>query len=436
MLNDRPSGEGPIVYWMSRDQRVRDNWALLYAQERARSARQPLIVFFGLAPSFVGATWRQYSFMLSGLRGVERDLRSLGIGFRIVAGDPGEEVVCFAEEIGAGVVVTDFSPLRIHRMWKEKAANRSRVPLVEVDAHNVVPCRVVSGKREYAARTIRPKIHRLLPEYLTDFPEMWKHTFAIDAPLPETDWDALRKTLQVDESVGEVADIVPGEEVAREVMGKFLEERLDRYDRDRNDPNADGVSGLSPYLHFGQISPQRVAFEVRKHRGAGPDAFFEELVVRRELSENFCFYEPRYDSAECFPEWAKRTLHTHRNDPREYRYSRETFERGETHDSLWNAAQRRLVATGRMHGYVRMYWAKKILQWSGSPKEAMSIAIFLNDRYALDGRDPNGYVGIAWSIGGVHDRPWFDRSVFGTVRYMAESGMRKKFDVQEFVNRR
>ncbi len=417
---------------MSRDQRVRDNWALLYAQELARSIRQPLIVFFGLAPSFVGATWRQYAFMLSGLRGVERDLRSLGIGFRIVAGDPGEEVVRFAEEIGAGVVVTDFSPLRIHRTWKEKAAKRSRVPLVEVDAHNVVPCRVVSGKREYAARTIRPKIHRLLPEYLTDFPEMRKQPFAIDATLPETDWDVLRKTLQVDESVGEVADIVPGEEAAREVMGKFLEQRLDRYDRGRNDPNADGVSGLSPYLHFGQISPQRVAFEARKRRGAGPEAFFEELVVRRELAENFCFYEPRYDSAECFPEWAKRTLHTHRNDPREYRYSRETFERGETHDGLWNAAQRRLVATGRMHGYVRMYWAKKILQWSGSPEEAMSIAIFLNDRYALDGRDPNGYVGIAWSIGGVHDRPWFDRSVFGTVRYMAESGMRKKFDVQKY----
>ena len=435
-LNSRPAGEGPVVYWMSRDQRVRDNWALLHAQELALELRRPLVVFFGLSPSFVGATWRQYSFMLAGLQEVERDLRKLGIGFRIAAGDPGAEIVGFAETVGTGMVVTDFSPLRIHRIWKDAAAKRLAVSLVEVDAHNVVPCREASPKREYAARTIRPKIHRLLPEYLTDFPKMKKHPFAPDSALPETDWEALRATLSVDESVGEVSDIVPGERVARGVMEEFLEHRIDRYDRDRNDPNAGGVSGLSPYLHFGQIAPQRVAYEAAKRDGAGADAFLEELVIRRELAENYCFYEPHYDSVDAFPEWARRTLAAHRGDEREYVYTKGKFEAGKTHDPLWNAAERQLVETGRLHGYVRMYWAKKILEWSASPEEAMAIAIYLNDRYAIDGRDPNGYVGIAWSIGGIHDRPWFDRPIFGTVRYMALSGMKKKFDVERYVDSR
>lgn len=432
-LNSRPAGEGPIVYWMSRDQRVRDNWALLYAQELAIGRKRPFFVFFGLSPSFVGATWRQYGFMLAGLREVEYDLWKLGIGFRIVSGDPGEEIVRFAGEIDAGAVVTDFSPLRIHRMWKDAAAKRLAVLLVEVDAHNVVPCREASPKREYAARTIRPKIHRLLPEYLTDFPKMKKHPFALDSALPETDWEALRSTLSVDESVGEISNIVPGERAGRKVMKDFLENRIDRYDRDRNDPNAGGVSGLSPYLHFGQIAPQRVAYEAAKRDGDGADAFLEELVVRRELAENYCFYESAYDSIDAFPEWARRTLTAHRGDEREHVYTKGEFEAGQTHDPLWNAAERQLVESGRLHGYVRMYWAKKILEWSTSPEEAMAIAVYLNDRYALDGRDPNGYAGIVWSLGGVHDRPWFDRPVFGTVRYMAMSGMRKKFDVEAFL---
>jgi deoxyribodipyrimidine photo-lyase len=432
-LNNRPAGEGPVVYWMSRDQRVRDNWVLLYAQELALARKRSLVVFFGLSPSFVGATWRQYSFMLAGLREVERDLRKLGIGFRIVAGDPGEEIVRFADSVGAGTVVTDFSPLRMHRMWKDAAAKRLAVSLVEVDAHNVVPCREASPKREYAARTIRPKIHRLLPEYLTDFPRMKKHPFAFDSALPETDWEALRATISVDESVEEISSIVPGERAGQKVMKDFLENRIKRYDRDRNDPNAGGISGLSPYLHFGQIAPQRVAYEAAKRHGAGADAFLEELVIRRELAENYCFYEPQYDSVDAFPEWARRTLDAHRGDEREYIYSRDEFETGKTHDPLWNAAERQLVETGRLHGYVRMYWAKKILEWSASPEEAMAIAIYLNDRYALDGRDPNGYVGIAWSIGGVHDRPWFNRPVFGTIRYMAISGMKKKFDVEQYI---
>jgi deoxyribodipyrimidine photo-lyase len=229
---------------------------------------------------------------------------------------------------------------------------------------------------------------------------------------------------------------VPGESAAHRALAGFLDQRLEGYATDRNDPNRNGQSGLSPYLHFGHLAPQRVALAVAA--GGTPDdrdAFLEELIIRRELSDNFCWYNNRYDQVEGFPDWARKTLDRHRADPREYRYSRGALERGETHDRLWNAAQKEMVLTGKMHGYLRMYWAKKILEWSGSPEEALAAAIFLNDRYELDGRDPNGYAGIAWSIGGVHDRPWGERPVFGMVRYMNYNGCARKFDVPGYIGR-
>jgi deoxyribodipyrimidine photo-lyase len=214
-----------------------------------------------------------------------------------------------------------------------------------------------------------------------------------------------------------------------------LDSKLIHYDDTRNDPTQDGQSNLSPYLHFGQLSAQRVALEVRMHPvpDAEKEAFLEELLVRRELSDNFCFYNPSYDSVAGFPEWAQKTLKAHRSDPREYRYSAEELEQGLTHDSLWNAAQMEMVRRGKMHGYMRMYWAKKILEWSQSPDEALNIATYLNDKYELDGRDPNGYTGIAWSIGGVHDRAWQERPIFGKIRYMSHRGAQRKFDVQAYV---
>jgi deoxyribodipyrimidine photo-lyase len=214
----------------------------------------------------------------------------------------------------------------------------------------------------------------------------------------------------------------------------FINKKLADYDTARNDPSKDGQSGLSPYLHFGQISAQRVALEALRSTAPEPvkEVFLEELITRRELSDNFCFYQLAYDSPKCFPDWATKTLAKHRRDRREYLYSMKDLEAGRTHDDLWNAAQREMVLHGKMHGYLRMYWAKKILEWTRSPEEAMRIAIHLNDRYELDGRDPNGYAGITWSIGGVHDRPWGERKVFGMVRYMSEKGCRSKFDVDAY----
>ena len=227
---------------------------------------------------------------------------------------------------------------------------------------------------------------------------------------------------------------MPGEIAAKNKLD-LLRDSLAGYDEFRNDPTKDALSNLSPYFHFGHISPQRVALGIKNSSLPEQDknSFLEEMVVRRELSDNFCEYEPNYDYFEGFHDWAKKTLNEHRNDEREYLYPKEQFEHADTHDPLWNAAQNQMMNKGKMHGYMRMYWAKKILEWSPNPEEAMQVAIDLNDKYELDGRDPNGYAGIAWSIGGIHDRAWFERPVYGKIRYMNYNGCKSKFNVKRYI---
>jgi len=331
--------------------------------------------------------------------------------------------------------VTDFSPLRLHRQWKSEVAKALRIPFYEVDAHNIVPCDVASDKREYAAATFRPKIHRFLSTFLEEAFVPLKTPCPWKARVTPINWQQVRKELKVDSTVKPVDWLRPGEKGARETLGRFLERGLMRYAFGRNDPNQTAQSNLSPYLHFGQISAQRVVQEVMRHAGQSEarEAFIEEIVVRRELSDNFCSYVRNYDSVDAFPAWAKKSLDEHRADERSHIYTRTQFERGLTHDSLWNAAQLEMVRKGKMHGYMRMYWAKKILEWTSTPEQAMRIALYLNDKYELDGRDPNGYAGIAWSIGGVHDRAWGDRPVFGKIRYMSYEGCKRKFDVAQYT---
>ncbi len=461
-LKSGEGGHGPVAYWMSRDQRVEDNWALLFARGIAVDAGVPLVVIFCLVNEFLGAGKRQYEFMLEGLQEVERSLSLKKIPFVFLPGSPGEEIPSFVDKYGIGILVTDFSPLRSKKEWVETTALKLEIPFYEVDAHNIVPCWVASGKQEYAAYTFRPKISALLPEFLVEFPELEPNS-----EFPETfagkiagRKKAVRKKVgkEVEESPGgrnmaellpeqlrvegtdpyfESGHFVPGESAAREGLETFLTQRLDSYDALHNDPTKDMSSDLSPYLHFGQISAQRVALEVEK-TGANEEskaAFLEQLIVRRELTDNFCYYNRAYDSFESLPAWAKKTLDAHRQDRREYLYTREELEFAKTHDPLWNASQVQLLRTGKMQGYMRMYWAKKILEWSESPEKALETAIYLNDRYELDGRDPNGYVGILWSIGGLHDRAWREREVFGKLRYMNYSGARRKFDVDAYVAR-
>lgn len=435
ILKDAEWQKGPVVYWMSREQRLRDNWALLHAQELAMERKVPLLVVFSLVPHFLGADLRQYDFMLKGLSGVEVDLAKLSIPFYLLEGKPEKEIANFLTAVKASVLVSDFDPLRIKRDWKRKLIPRLDIPFYEVDAHNIVPCWIASPKQEYGAYTLRPKLKRLLAQFLTEYPVLKLHPYKMKGKGERIYWQRVCTRLKIDSSAGILDAVESGEAAAANVLGRFIAGRLNDYDQKRNDPCLDGQSNLSPYLHFGQLSAQRVALEVTgaKVDWQSKDAFLEELIVRRELSDNFCFYNEAYDHFEGFPHWAQESLNKHRSDKREYMYSVSILEDARTHDPLWNAAQREMVRKGKMHGYMRMYWCKKILEWTKSPEEALSSAIYLNDKYELDGRDPNGYAGIAWSIGGVHDRAWIERKIFGKVRFMSYGGCKSKFDVEAYI---
>jgi deoxyribodipyrimidine photo-lyase len=420
-LNRKPAAQGScVVYWMSRDQRAEDNWALLYAQQEAQKRQLPLRVLFCLDDRYPSSRPDHIHFMRSGLKRCARDLEAKNIPFHLLLGTPQERIPLFLAEADPAMLVSDFSPLQISRQWKQDLESMLPVQHMEVDTRNVVPCFVASNKREYGAYTLRPKIHRLLETHLTDFPPV-----ALQ-PLPPP------LTMGLDE-VRSVLHPHPDTPAPKHRLKSFLEEGLLRYHL-RNDPNAEATSQLSAHLHFGQISSQRIALEVlRSHQ---PDhGLLEELIVRRELADNFCYYEPNYRKISAFPAWALETLAKHEADEREYLYDLVDFEEARTHDPLWNAAQNQMVYTGYMHGYMRMYWAKKILEWTPDPQTAMDVAIDLNDRFNLDGRDPNGYAGIAWSMGGVHDRAWQERPVFGKIRYMNYNGCKRKFDVEKYIKK-
>uniref|UniRef100_A0A7N0SZ51 Deoxyribodipyrimidine photo-lyase n=1 Tax=Kalanchoe fedtschenkoi TaxID=63787 RepID=A0A7N0SZ51_KALFE len=385
-------GMGPVVYWMFRDQRVNDNWALMHAVDEANKANVPVAVAFNLFDRFLGARARQLGFMLRGLRQLQQELEAtLQIPFFLFQGEAEETIPNFVEECRATLLVTDFSPLREIRRIKEEICKRvgNSASVHEVDAHNVVPVWVASQKLEYSAKTIRGKINKLLPEFLIDFPpqpcpsKTWEPTNHV------IDWDTIiEDVLRKGSEVPEVKWCEPGEHAAMDVLmgtkNGFLTKRLKTYSTDRNNPlKPRGLSGLSPYLHFGKISAQRCALEARKLRTLSPqavDSFLEELIVRRELADNYCFYQPQYGTLQGAWEWARKTLMDHALDKREHIYTKEQLEKAQTADLLWNASQLEMVHHGKMHGFMRMYWAKKILEWTTGPEEALSIAIYLNDK--------------------------------------------------------
>lgn len=426
---------GPVLYWMHRAFRAMDNWGLIWARQQALQLGTPVAVVFCLTPSFLGATLRQYDFLLKGLAETAAALRAANIKLILRSGEPAEEMLLLCREVRPSLVVTDFDPLRIKKQWLHALVKPRLCPVHEVDSRNIVPAWVASDHREFMARTFRPRINRHLHDFLDPFPALDPHPYPWTMNVAGHDLALLRARLKVDASVQPVSWLLPGESAARATLATFIEQRLQHYGQ-RNDPNIHACSDLSPYLHFGMISAQGIVLELRRRglHGTAVDGFIEELVVRRELSDNFCLYTPEYDQVAGFPEWARRSLERHRQDKRPYLYRDEQFERAQTHDLLWNAAQQQLVTTGKIHSYLRMYWAKKILEWTEEPARALQLAIHLNDRYALDGRETNGYAGIAWSIGGVHDRGWSERPVFGTIRYMNGAGARRKFDVNRYIH--
>ena len=397
----------------------------------------PLVVLFILAP-YPSATPVHYRFLLTGLAETARALEDRGVLFVLRRGKPPEEAADLSRR--AALAVCDAGWTRVETAWRRDFANRAACPVLRVDGEAVVPVEAASTKLEWSAFTLRRKIEGAVSGYASRVPvavNLPRNALGLDLEsrieLLQSEDGACSPEYPGDRIPEQTALPVPGASAAQARFKAFLETRLDRYDGDRNDPTLDGTSGMSPYLHFGQISPVYLARETLNRGGPGAAPFIEQLVIRRELSMNLIRYLPDgYDRWEGLPYWARQTLEDASGDKRDYVYTREDFEAARTHDIYWNAAQNQLVRTGTIHNYMRMYWGKKILEWSSTPRAAFEIALYLNDRYALDGRDPNGYTGVAWCFG-RHDRPWSGRAVFGTVRYMNAAGLRRKFDADAYA---
>lgn len=424
-----------LIYWMQAAQRAEWNHALEYALDLAAELQKPLVVFFGLKPDFPEAGRRAYRFMLEGLRETADTLRQRGIGIIIQRGHPARSLVKAAKE--AAGVVTDRGYLRIQREWRQYAAAKCDCVLLQVESDVVVPVETASGKEEYSAATLRKKISFRLNQFLKPLALRNPKVSSQDWPPGDVSIEEIGKTLDdmsLEPDEYDMECFHGGAAAAEKRLQDFLDHKINQYHEQSRDPVADGLSNLSPYLHFGQISSLYIALKAGKENGPGKDAFMEELIVRRELSMNFVFYNSNYDQFQGLPEWARITLDHHRRDSREYEYQFENWSRGETHDPYWNAAQQEMQVTGKMHGYMRMYWGKKILEWSRTPEEAFRTALTLNNRYELDGRDPNGYAGVAWCFG-KHDRGWPERKVFGKVRYMNANGLKRKFNADAYAEK-
>ncbi len=435
-INQKKIGTGEyVLYWMQASQRAEYNHALEFSIIQANEMDKPLVVFFGITDKFPEANLRHYSFMLEGLREVQKSLHQRGIKMVVRRRSPERGVLELAK--GACLVVTDRGYLRVQREWRQYAAQRLSCPLIQVETDVVIPVEEASPKEEYSAATFRPKVHSKLADYLVPLRHHRPKRKSSGMDLESLDLSnpgQILSSLKIHRSVDPAKGLRGGTREAKKHLEGFIKNKLNHFAELRNDPTQDFLSNMSPYLHFGQISPLNVALQVMRSRSQGKEAYLEELIVRRELSMNFVFYNQNYGSFSAIPEWSKKTLSRHRGDRREYVYSLRELENAKTHDPYWNAAQQEMRITGKMHGYMRMYWGKKILEWSETPEGAFRAAVYLNNKYELDGRDPNGFTGVAWCFG-KHDRPWGEREIFGKVRYMNAGGLKRKFDADGYVRK-
>jgi deoxyribodipyrimidine photo-lyase len=429
------SGGACVVYWMQRAQRGIDNAALDVAVEAANALHKPVVVFLAPVPFYPNANLRHYRFLAEGIRDIAQALFKRNIGF-LLRRFPEHSLLHFCEEVKAALVVGDENPMHEPEAWRRAAAKKLKVPLWTVDADVIVPAKLLE-KAQYASHIIRPRLQAHLKTFLIPAKNPralvgWNKPAGLASLDPGFD---ITQDWQLDRSVSPVSGWRGGTTEAHRLLEEFIQHKLHGYGTKRNKPEIDHTSRLSPYLHFGHVSPITVTLAVEKSDApkADKEAFLNQIIPWRELAVNLVRFNPDYDSFECGEPWAHRTLAKHAADPRPVRYSEKQLEHAETHDQLWNAAQMQMVSTGWMHNYVRMYWAKKILEWTRSPAEAHRIAVLLNDKYELDGRDPNGYAGIAWAIVGKFDRPWFERPIFGQIRYMSGESTGRKFDSKKYI---
>jgi len=427
-----------VLYWMQQAQRTRHNPALEFAIRRANALELPLVVGFGLMDDYPEASERPYFFMLQGLREVQENLRQRGIALVVLHAHPTKAALDLGKD--AAEIVCDRGYLRHQKQWRREVADNAPCAVWEVEGEVTVPLEQVSSKREHAARTIRPKINRQRDPFLVDLRPNTLEKVSLKMKLPAgldlDDPAKLCDQLNLDRSVPPVPQFFTGgEDQARRIFLRFLEKSGANYAQNRMHPHTDDVSYMSMYLHFGQVSPVWLLLEARKHlTGENQNSFVEELLVRRELAMNFVEHTPDYDQFSCLPDYAQKTLKEHARDPRPHTYSREQLEAGKTHDHYWNAAMLEMRETGYMHNYMRMYWGKKILEWSADPEKAFATALALNNKYFLDGRDANSFTGVAWVFGN-HDHGWTERPIYGKIRCMMASGLERKTNPKAYVDK-
>ncbi len=435
LKNCPPSNGRYILYWMQASQRSEYNHALEYAIEKANELSKPLVVFFGITDRFPEANQRHYAFMVEGLFETASALNKRGI--QMIVRHVSPEKGAFELSQNAVLTVTDRGYCKIQKKWRLWLARKICCPLIQVESDVIIPVETASPKEEYSAGTFRPKLQKLLHAYLVPLRKRTLKRDSISLTLETLniqDMESVLKQLKVDPVVSRVKEFKGGTVSAQKRLLYFIRERCKDLDKLRNDPSLDYLSNMSPYLHFGQVSPLYIALQVKKADFKDSHVYLEELIIRRELAINFVHYNSHYDCFEGLPSWARKTLLDHKKDKREYTYSLDSLEHADTHDPYWNAAQNEMVLGGKMHGYMRMYWGKKILEWSPEPEEAFLRALYLNNKYSLDGRDPNGFTGVAWCFG-KHDRAWKERPVFGKVRYMNAKGLERKYNMNGYVKK-
>lgn len=425
-----------VTYWMQSSQRLESNQALGYAVEKANQLNQPLLIFFLIDKNYPAAEYGHFKFMIQGLKEIKKKAAAQNLNFYILEYSEIEDIKKITEK--ASLVVSEKVYLRNLQKWKQEAAKILSIPFYLVESSLVCPIEEVSEKEEYAAYTIRKKINKIRDKYLIDYKREElknKEKIKLNKGKFKTveNLDQFIKKVQSQKAISYEKYFLGGYQEAKEKLDDFIQNKLQDYDEKRNIPHLNFQSGLSPYLHFGQISVQEIALTALNSEHNAED-FLEQLIVRRELAFNFIYYNQNYDRSlkDILYDWSYQSLMKHKDDKREYIYNYQELENAKTHDPYWNAAQKEMVITGKMHNYMRMYWGKKILEWTSNPEEAFQWALKLNNKYSLDGRDPNSYTGVAWCFG-KHDRAWKERDIFGKIRYMNANGLERKFDMDEYL---
>ena len=389
-LNNKPIRNGEIIYLCEREVRAKDNFALQFAIEKSEELNLPLKI---IHPKINYNYQQKQEFIDNQIYQAKTQFRNIDLDLENIEATPAK----IFEKIKPALLIIDFNPI-----LKRDYLKNADFKIYEIDGHNIIPARFVSNKQEYSASTIRRKIYYNIYTFLTEFRNLTSDKIEVDL-----------------------------------VLEYFIKNKLQYYSENKNNPSTDAISGLSKYLNLGFISSQRIALEVIRSdvKDINKETFLEELIIRKELADNFCLYSKSFKDFSDIPNWAKMSLNNHRLDIRPYLYSLQDLENAKTHDKLWNATQTQLIKEGTIHGYLRMYWAKKILEWMSTADEALKAAIYLNDKYAYDAPSASGYVGILWAIGGLHDRAFADYPVTGKIRRMTYDSLKRKYDLSNYIKK-